>query len=308
MTANSVARRFRLPSAPTLLARPGPGSPVTISRLTCHEVEHGPLRAIASEDAFAVHVTLKNVDVDFRLGGRNVANEGNGPGLYLLDLDATTMVNFRSTFDIVRFHITRQTLDELTREAGSIPAGGLMRPALGTHDPVLDFLARALLPALERPEEANELFVDHVIRAFHAHVTRMYAAPREPARLRQALTSWQARAATELIAARLDGKVTVRELADACNLSVSHFSRAFVQTYGMPPHRWLIARRIDLAKDLIVAGNLPLPEIASACGFATQSHFTRVFTNVVGTPPSRWGREASPAGTLSRPRQRQGSH
>lgn len=308
MTSNSVARRFRLPSAPTLLARPGPGSPVTISRLTCDEIEHGSLRAIASEDAFALHVTMKNVDVDFRLGGRNVPNAGDGPGLYLLDLEATTMVNFRSTFDIVRFHITRQTLDELTREAGLVPAGGLMRPALGTHDPVLHSLARALLPALERPNEVNELFIDHVTRAFHAHVTRMYAAPREPTRLRQALTSWQSRAATELMAARIDGKVTVQELADVCNLSVSHFSRAFVQTFGQPPHRWLIARRIELAKALIVAGKLPMQKVATACGFVTQSHFTRVFTSVVGTSPSRWGREACPAGALSRQRQAPDRH
>jgi AraC-like DNA-binding protein len=261
------------------------------------------------EDAFAVHVAMRPANVDFRLGGANVPNEGDRPGgVYLLDLQASTMVNFNTAFDIVRFHISAPTLEVMSREAGQVPCAGLKRPKLGAYDPVLYHLARAMLPALERPDEASTLFVDHIAHAFHAHVVRTYAGgDREPTRARQALTSWQARIAAELISSRLDGKLPVQELASACNLSVSHFSRAFVQTFGMPPHRWLLVRRIDSAKELISQGKLSLLEVANACGFATQSHFTRIFTSMVGTPPSRWGRMANRQEAFERVRQSPGA-
>ncbi|SEN11125.1 AraC-type DNA-binding protein [Luteibacter sp. UNCMF331Sha3.1] len=275
-----------------------------ISRLSCAEAGHGALRAINREDAYALHLVLRPVDVDFRLGGRDVPNEGNeAGGLYLLDLQATTLVDFRSAFDVVRFYITRQSLDDLAEEGSLAPVAGLMRPPLGARDEILHSLALAMLPALARPDEANSLFIDHVTRAFHAHVTRTYGgAARESDGRRQALACWQARVATELMDSRLDGKVSVRDLAVACNLSISHFSRAFVQTFGMPPHRWLIARRIDHAKALIRSGSLPLAQIATASGFATQSHFTRVFTSVVGASPSRWGRLSNPHAAPGLPR------
>jgi AraC family transcriptional regulator len=295
MSNSLIARRFRLPAAPTVQSTSPASSPVTISRLRCDEPEHGTLRAMTSEDAYALHLVLRPVDVEFRLGGCAVPNEGVAAGgLYLLDLQSSTMVNFHSAFDIVRFHISAKTLDLFAREGGLEPPPGLSRPPLGHPDPALHHLATAMLPALERPDEANELFVDHVARAFHAHIARVYGgSSRELSRTRQTLTSVQARLATDMIADRLDGKVSVQELASECNLSVSHFSRGFVQTFGMPPHRWLLVRRVEYAKELIQTGGIPLAAIATTCGFATQSHFTRVFSAIVGASPSRWGRMAT---------------
>ena len=60
---------------------------------------------------------------------------------------------------------------------------------------------------------------------------------------------------------------------------------------GVPRHRWLQHRRIDLAQDLLRRTAMPLADIAFACGFAGQSHFRRVFTAVVGRSPGAWRRE-----------------
>lgn len=104
------------------------------------------------------------------------------------------------------------------------------------------------------------------------------------------LAKWQERRAKEFIAARLDSKLSISEIAEACGLSVSHFTRAFHQTTGLSPHRWLTERRIERAQALIRDVELPLSEIAVTCGFADQSHFTRVFTGVVGKSPGAWRR------------------
>jgi AraC-like DNA-binding protein len=159
-------------------------------------------------------------------------------------------------------------------------------------------LARAMMPALRAPDEVNQLYVDYVSLAFHAHLMSHYAGPspdrRQP---RPGLSCWQARVSAELIASRLNGKVSVAELAALCNLSQSHYSRAFVQTFGMPPHRWLLERRVESAKSLIELGTMTLPDVASNAGFASQSHLSRVFSGVTGTTPGKWRRMATRTAT-----------
>jgi AraC family transcriptional regulator len=68
-------------------------------------------------------------------------------------------------------------------------------------------------------------------------------------------------------------------------LSVSHFSRAFRRTMGVAPHSWLLARRIEVAKERLRDCRLSLSDVALACGFADQTHLTRVFTRMVGVSP-----------------------
>jgi AraC family transcriptional regulator len=61
---------------------------------------------------------------------------------------------------------------------------------------------------------------------------------------------------------------------------------------GVTPHQWLTERRVDTAKRLLKGGDLPLAQIALACGFANQSHFTRVFRSFVGCTPAAWQRRS----------------
>jgi AraC family transcriptional regulator len=104
------------------------------------------------------------------------------------------------------------------------------------------------------------------------------------------LAPWQARRATERFSAHLDGSVSLKEVAQECRLSVSHFSRAFRRTMGVAPHAWLLTLRIDAAKDQLRDRRMSLSDVALACGFADQSHLTRVFTRLVGISPGAWRR------------------
>ncbi len=87
---------------------------------------------------------------------------------------------------------------------------------------------------------------------------------------------------------RLGDDLSLSEPARACGLSLSYFSRAFKQSVGAPPHRWLLLQRVQRAKSLLRNSDRSLAETAAACGFADQSHFTRVFSNVVGVSPGAW--------------------
>ncbi len=92
--------------------------------------------------------------------------------------------------------------------------------------------------------------------------------------------------------AHLADDIGLEDLAAIANLSAKHFARAFRQSTGMPPHRWLIERRIDRAKALLMEDRLNLAEIALTCGFADQSHFTAAFRKSVGATRAIFRRES----------------
>ena len=85
-------------------------------------------------------------------------------------------------------------------------------------------------------------------------------------------------------------QLAFQDLERSRGLSPSHFARAFRGSTGMPPHRWLLNRRIEKAKDALHNTQASLAAVATACGFADQSHFTRVFTRFVGISPGAWRR------------------
>jgi AraC family transcriptional regulator len=110
---------------------------------------------------------------------------------------------------------------------------------------------------------------------------------------RGGLAPWQVRRAAEIIKENLDANICLCDLARECGLSVSHFTRTFRNSFGKSPYRWLLERRIDRAKALLMASDLPIADIAIRSGFSDQTAFTRAFGRVVGNSPGRWRRHAT---------------
>jgi AraC-like DNA-binding protein len=127
--------------------------------------------------------------------------------------------------------------------------------------------------------------------AFAVHTAQAYGGMQTVAKpLKGGLAPWQERRAKELITTDLAGATPLQEVAAACGLSVSQFSRAFRKSTGIPPHAWLLDARIESAKVMLRKREISLPAIASSCGFADRSHFTRVFTRRMGVSPGAWRR------------------
>lgn len=102
------------------------------------------------------------------------------------------------------------------------------------------------------------------------------------------LNSWRERLAKKLILERLSETIEVAELASACALSRSHFSRAFKCTTGLSPQDWIRHQRIARAKHLIRSTDLSLTQISLECGFCDQAHFCHMFTRSEGINPFAW--------------------
>jgi len=86
----------------------------------------------------------------------------------------------------------------------------------------------------------------------------------------------------------LEHGISLEHLAGICRLSPSHFGRAFKQSEGQSPYDYLLERRVRRVQKLLALTDMPLSQIAVACGFADQSHCSRRFRERVGIPPSRY--------------------
>ena len=189
------------------------------------------------------------------------------------------------------FYLPQTALDALASEAGGPRPGGLRhKPGTSVDDPVVRHLLSSLHPLLAAPRQANSLFLDHVVLAMTAHMATVYGGMQPIAgAARGGLAPWQDRRARELMNASLNQELSLSRLAAECGLSSRHFARAFRISTGMPPHRWLLKRRVERAQELLETG-LPLIDVALSSGFADQSHLTRVFKAVVGVTPGAWRR------------------
>jgi AraC-like DNA-binding protein len=94
----------------------------------------------------------------------------------------------------------------------------------------------------------------------------------------------------EYIQSNLSENISLEVLAELAGLSIHHFARAFKQTVGMPPHCYVLQRRIEHAQHMLRNTELPLSEIALSAGFSDQSHLARHFRRMTGVSPSlaRW--------------------
>ena len=107
---------------------------------------------------------------------------------------------------------------------------------------------------------------------------------------RDQLTPNRLRRLTEYIDVHFAENPSLEVLAQEVGISPYHLSRAVKNSTGLSPHRLVMRRRIQEVKHLLTATTLPLVEVASMVGFASQSHLTTAFKKESGTTPGRYRR------------------
>lgn len=109
------------------------------------------------------------------------------------------------------------------------------------------------------------------------------------------LAPWQVRRLRGFVEAHLGRRLSVVDLAGEARLSRSHFSRAFRNSFGLPPHAYLTQRRLVRAMSMLRETTEPLAQIAVSCGCADQAHLSRLFRDATGCPPREWRRRQASA-------------
>ncbi len=113
-----------------------------------------------------------------------------------------------------------------------------------------------------------------------------------PTAARGGLAPWQKRKVDRFLRENIEQTLYVEDLASQVSLSVSHFCRAFKESFGTTPHMHLIRLRLELAQELMLTTEDPLSHIALACGLADQAHLSKLFRRGVGETPGAWRRRS----------------
>ena len=289
-----LGERFRVENASAIVSRALRTGGIAVTEIRCDSPLSEMGGPIQQEDAFVVGLKLRDFPghkywEDGRLTPVRDLRAGES---CLYDLKRNPSVLLDKPHHSLAFYLPRAALDAIADDANAPRIRDLSyEPGAGVNDVTISSLGRLLLPALSHPDQANPLFLDHVLLGVGVHVAHTYGGMRPMLRpLQGGLAPWQERRAREFLLANIKRGVALKEVARECGLSVGYFSHAFRRTLGVAPHKWLTEQRVMLSKEKMRDDGLSLSDVATECGFSDQSHLTRVFRQTVGISPGAWRR------------------
>jgi AraC family transcriptional regulator len=170
----------------------------------------------------------------------------------------------------------------------------LLRHESSFRDPLVAEIAYALTSELERETSAGRLLAETLAASLAARLVQNHLG--KPSHdffapcPREGLDRRRLARVLDYIEANLEGELTVGRLASIACLSQFHFARAFKAAVGRSPHRYVSARRLERAKELLGEGEQPLADIALRLKFSCQANFTRAFRQATGQTPAQYRR------------------
>ena len=220
-------------------------------------------------------------------------HETVGPGdVAVMTRGAMSHWHWDAPIDVVHLYLKHQMLskvcaDVLDRDIADIHLKDVLRA-----DDIM--LNRSIVSINEEATNENlggRLYVDSVSTQICVHLLRNYANVCYRSRdVSSGLSPAQVRQVEAYVEANLDTQLSLEELAAITRTSTSYFLRQFKLRFGMPPHMYVIQRRINHAQHLLTKTALPIKAIACKSGFSDQSHMTRLFQRLLNTTPSAYRR------------------
>ena len=172
----------------------------------------------------------------------------------------------------------------LRRYEGAVPR--LDQPFL-VRGGSLEWLAGKLYAEFRASDESTPIVIEGLVLEMIGEASRARRREREP-RASQAI-----REARELIRARFHEPLSLSDVASAVGRNAVYVATEFRRAYGETVGDCIRRERVSEAARLLGGSDLPLADVAYACGFATQSHFTRTFREATGTTPAQYRRQLS---------------
>lgn len=162
-----------------------------------------------------------------------------------------------------------------------------IREAFQVKDPVIQHGIAALAAELRQDAFGGALYREALLTQLCVHMLRYHAetrlrAPRCPG----ALSAVQARQVAEYIDGNLAADLSLHSLARITGMSVYHFARLFKKRFGVPPHAYVLQRRLERAHQLILHSDMALKEVVGATGFCDQSHMTKSLKRAFDMTPA----------------------
>lgn len=165
-----------------------------------------------------------------------------------------------------------------------------LRELRGTVERMIDALSVIFKESRDAPELRIKQ-ADSVLRNCSEAIRPVgQSVQTAPAVIRGGLAEWQIKRVKRYVEQNLTKTIRTQELAGIVKLSSFHFSRAFRASVLDSPHTYVMRRRVERARVLMLTTRAPLCHIAVDCGLADQAHFNRLFRKFVGESPGAWRR------------------
>lgn len=269
------------------IPRVDPSLPLTIAHW-----RHGDTEvAIGGDDTAGVVLVLSEGQTVERFQGGVWSHRPSRLGnITVTDPEEVTKFAMRGQSNVVKLFMPMANL---------AAAAGLSRhphviPRFGDPEPELGRCAQRALVALHEGDGSDPLLLSSIAMRLSMRLTEQPSFGSN--RAIGGLAPWQLRRVEELIEARASAPIasspSLSELAAEVDLSLHHFAREFRRTTGVTPYAYMLRRRLDRARQLIIHSRLSLARIGILTGFPSAAHFTSRFHREMGVPPGALRRAA----------------
>ncbi len=192
-----------------------------------------------------------------------------------------TSVRCDRPFESISVRLSTGLLDRVARLTGLEEAR--IRPVAMRRDVFAGEVARKLAEEVDSGGQGQSLFADSLGTALAVHLLREYADDAMPPRA-SGLTDDLLRRVTDYVEGHLDGDLSLGTLAVLAGLSPYHFTRLFRTATGTTPHQYVILRRVERARQLLLEG-VDIAQAAARSGFSGQSHLHHHLRRILGVTP-----------------------
>jgi AraC family transcriptional regulator len=210
------------------------------------------------------------------------------PGeIMIMSANQPSTWEWKGAFDELHVYLEPAALEAAAAEVSDRPVQLL--DGVGIIDPVISVLASQATAELSSPDSPAPLFAECATTTLITRLLERYSTLRNKDTLhRLDISPHRLRAALEYIDTHLEHDLKLEDIAAAANMSPFHFARGFRKAMGRPPHRYVLALRIDRARTLLRRTSDEVAVVARRVGFSSQSHFGVVFKKQCGLTPNQY--------------------
>jgi AraC family transcriptional regulator len=260
-------------------------------------VDDTPLQARVCFRDLALGVYLSGRHRIRRQIGNSVVEGWSDPGTINLTppgVEATWQANAssRAAVVVIRPEFISRAIEE---HWGADSSKFEIKKQFLVRDPVIEGIIMNLAREAASGSPAGQLYVESGCEFLAHHLIYRYSnlSPTPP-RSMGGLSSRRLKLVLEYIEDTLGQPIKLRELAALAGISARHFERAFHQSTGSSPHAYVMNRRLNMARELLIhRPELPIDQIAFRSGFSSSSHFSSAFRRETGLTPTECRKTSS---------------
>lgn len=238
----------------------------------------------------AIGLILQPAQVERKLDGVYQRENTNIGSVAIIPAQVEHWSAWKDIGQFIVFSLLPKAIAEIAPETIN-PDRVELIPTFAKYNPdhLIHGIGMAIKAHLETEPNDGGFYIEHLTSTLSAHLLQNYCTVKpnfkdysgglSPQKLKQAIN---------YINDNLEESIKLKDIANLLDISQYYFSHLFRQSTGIAPYHYVIQQRIAKAKQLLKQSQLPLADIAFACGFSSQSQMTLHFRKLTGMTPKKY--------------------